>query len=103
MITQKLKVRQVPITVQKGPKISEPDSSGSDEDILTVTNTKKARNVVEIEEIEEEEHESISQESGVSDKDTQSQEKLVQSDTSTSQKTDSQTKKVTHQHFFFSL
>ena len=50
---QKPKVRQVPINVQQGPRVSIPESSDSEDEILTVTQTRKSTNVVEIEEIEE--------------------------------------------------
>jgi len=45
----------VPINVQQGPRVSIPESSDSEDEILTVTQTRKSTNVVEIEEIEESE------------------------------------------------
>lgn len=94
----------MPIKVQQGPRISVPESSDSDEDILTVTNTKKARSVVEIEEIEEEDHESISRETDAADRDISIQDKISdeQPDTSKLQKSE-QFKKVTLKTSFFPL
>ena len=54
-LQQTPKVRQVPINVQQGPRVSMPESSDSEDEILTVTHTRKSTNVVEIEEIEENE------------------------------------------------
>ena len=45
----------MPINVQQGPRVSIPESSDSEDEILTVTQTRKSTNVVEIEEIEENE------------------------------------------------